>query len=105
MNTLKIKKGDTVVVMKGKDHGKKGKILRTFPVLDKVVVEGVNEKMRHTRVKRGGQKGQRVTVTHPVWAANVQVLCPSCGKITRVGFEMHDGVKSRVCKKCKAALS
>ncbi len=105
MNTLKLKKGDTVIVMKGKDHGKKGKIIRTLPVLNKVVIEGVNEKMRHTKARRGGEKGQRVTVIHPVWAANVQVLCPACDKITRVGYESHDGVKSRICKKCKASLT
>lgn len=105
MNTLKLKKGDIVVIMKGKDHGKKGKVLRTLPTAGKVVVEGVNEKTRHTRPRRGGEKGQRVKVNHPVWAANVQVLCPACDKVTRVGFEMHDGAKSRVCKKCKASLS
>lgn len=105
MNALKIKKGDMVLVMKGKERGKKGKVLRTFPALGKVTVEGVGEKTRHTRARRGGEKGQRVKVTHPLWVANVQIVCPSCGKVTRVGYEINDGSKSRICKKCKASLS
>ena len=102
---MKIRKGDTVRVMKGKNSGKQGKVLHTYPKVGKVLVEGINEKIRHTRPRRQGQKGQRVTVYHPVPVANVMVICSSCGKGTRVGFERRDDKKIRVCKKCKKSFS
>lgn len=100
----KIKKGDTVLVMKGKDRSKRAKVLRVWPLIGKITVEGVNQKIRHTRPKRQGQKGERVTVLHPIPEANVRMICPSCGKGTRVGFAITEGQKSRICKKCKSAL-
>lgn len=104
MTMLKIKKGDTVLVMKGKDRLKRAKVLRVLPKLGKITVEGVNQKIRHTRPKRQGQKGERVTVLHPIPIANVRVVCPSCGKGTRVGFQINNEGKIRICKKCKSAL-
>ena len=104
MTTRKIKKGDTVLVMKGKNRTKRGKVLRVWPQLGKITIEGVNEKIRHTRPKRQGKKGERVTVLHPIPEANVRVVCSSCGKGTRVGFKINDGQKSRICKKCGADL-
>lgn len=102
---LKIKKGDSVRVVKGKNRGKEGKVLRVWPKIMKITVEGVNEKIRHTRPRRQGQKGERVTVIHPIQIANARLLCPSCGKATRVGFVVGEGgVKSRICKKCKATI-
>ncbi|MEK7576742.1 MAG: 50S ribosomal protein L24 [Patescibacteria group bacterium] len=103
--SLKIKKGDTVQVAKGKDRGKKGRVVRVLPRVGKLLVEGVNQKTRHTRPRRAGEKGQSIIVTHPVVISNVRVVCPSCGKGTRVGYEITDGVKTRICKKCKATLS
>jgi large subunit ribosomal protein L24 len=101
----KIKKGDTVRVMKGKNRGAEGKVVRIIPKLGKILVEGVNQKIRHVRPRRAGEKGQRLEVIHPIWAANAQVVCSSCGKVTRVGFEIMNGVKARICKKCKATIS
>lgn len=103
--STKIKKGDTVLVMKGKDNGKKGKVLRVFPRDEKILVEGINEKVRHIRPRRAGEKGQRVKAAHPMRINNVLVVCSSCGKGTRVGYDMTDGKKVRVCKKCKRSLS
>ena len=103
--TLKLKKGDTVTVIRGKDRGKTGKISRVYPVDGKVIVEGVNEKTRHTRPRGMGKKGQRVTILHPVRVSNVQVVCPHCKKRTRVGYQIHEGAKTRICKKCKGELS
>lgn len=106
MNTaLKLKKGDTVAVIRGKDRGKSGKISRVYPLEGKVIVEGVNEKIRHTRPRGMGKKGQRVTILHPVRVSNVQVVCPHCKKRTRVGYQIDQGSKTRVCKKCKGELS
>ena len=92
------------MVIKGKDRLKRGKVVRIFPKLKKIVVEGVNQKIRHTRPRKQGQKGQRVTVTHPIWAANAMVVCASCGKGTRVGYQVNSDGKIRICKKCKSAL-
>ncbi|MDA1334434.1 MAG: 50S ribosomal protein L24 [bacterium] len=101
MNISKnIKKGDTVIVLSGKDRGKKGKVTRLSKVEDKVVVDGINQRIRHTRPKKQGQKGQKVTVTHPVWLSNVMIVCSKCGKGVRVG--RSDG--KRVCKKCGGNL-
>ena len=103
--TLKIKKGDTVYVAKGKDRGKQGKVLRVYPDTQKVMVDGVNQKTRHARPRRAGEKGQKITVLHPVRVANIRLICSSCGKHTRVGFRITDGTKVRICKKCEASLS
>ncbi len=101
---MKIKKGDTVLVAKGKDRGKQGKVTKVMPKTHKIIVDGVNQRIRHTRPKKQGEKGQRVTVTHAIHVANVMVVCSSCGKGTRVGFQVTDNAKVRVCKKCKSAL-
>ncbi len=102
---VKIKKGDMVFLAKGKDRGKKGKVIRVFPDTRKILVEGVNQKIRHTRPRRSGEKGQRVTITHPVKAANVVLICPNCGKGTRVGYRIEIGVKTRRCKKCGSDIT
>ena len=102
--TMKIKKGDTVLVTKGKNRGAKGKVLRTLPSVGKIVVEGVNQKIRHTRPRRQGEKGQAVTITHPMWIANAMVICSSCGKATRVGYKIDGATKTRICRKCKGTI-
>ncbi|HEY4477222.1 MAG: 50S ribosomal protein L24 [Candidatus Ryanbacteria bacterium RIFCSPLOWO2_01_FULL_48_26] len=102
---LKIKKGDTVAVLRGKDHGKTGKIVKVYPADGKVMIDGVNERIRHTKPRRQGQKGQRVTISHPIVVSNVQLVCPYCKKRTRVGYRVESDSKVRVCKKCKADLA
>jgi large subunit ribosomal protein L24 len=104
-NLLKVRKGDNVLVTSGKDRGKKGKVVRIFPRIGKLIVEGVNERIRHTRPRKSGEKGQRIHVLHPLQASNVMVVCHSCGKGTRVGFLKNESGKTRICKKCGANLS
>ena len=105
---MKVKKGDEVVVIAGKDRGVKGKVIAADPVTNKVVVEGVNRVKKHTKVtttQRGAQTGGIVTQEAPVHASNVQVVCPNCSKPTRLGHRKNDEGRSvRVCRKCDAAI-
>lgn len=101
---MKIKKGDMVLVTRGKDRGKKGKVLRVFPVARKILVEGINQRIRHVRPRKAGEKGQRLTVAHPLWDSNTMVICPSCGRSTRVGYRVDEQTKTRICKKCGANI-
>lgn len=96
---MKIKKGDKVIVIAGKDKGKSGKVLRAIPTLDKVVVEGVNVVKRHQRARRSGQTGQIVDKTLPVHISNVAIADPKSGKPTRIGIKHENGVRTRVAKK------
>ena len=102
---MKIKKGDTVFVETGKDRSKRGKVLRVYPETGKVLVEGINQKTRHVRPRRAGEKGQRVTVTHPIPSSNVLLVCPHCSKKIRVGYRVTGKEKVRTCKKCGGDLT
>lgn len=101
---MKIKTGDNVIVLSGKDKGKSGKVLRADPNGQKVIVEGVNVATKHQRPRKQGEEGGIIKVETPIYASKVQVLCPKCGKATRVGHKIENGKKSRVCKKCGANL-
>jgi len=94
-----IKKGDNVIVLTGKDRGKKGSVVRALPAENKVVVEGVNMAKRHKRARRAGQKGEIITVTLPVSVSNVALLDPKSGKPTRIGMKEDGGKRVRVAKK------
>ena len=104
MNSLKIKKNDTVVVLSGKDKGKQGKVLGTVPSEAKVVVEGINMVTCHVKPRKQGETGGIVQREAAMYASKVQVVCPKCGKGTRVAHKIADGKKSRVCKHCGAEL-
>jgi large subunit ribosomal protein L24 len=98
---LKIKKNDKVKILQGKDSGKTGKVLRVEPTKEFVYVEGVNIVKVHTRSKKQGQAGGIISKEGPVHISNVEVVCPSCSKPARMGFEVKDsGEKVRICKKC-----
>ncbi len=101
---MNVKKGDTVVVLSGKDKGKQGKVQGTVPSEAKVVVEGVNMVTCHTKPRRQGEEGGIVRREAALYASKVQVVCPKCGKPTRVAHKIEDGKKSRVCKHCGAGL-
>lgn len=101
---MKIKKGDNVLVVSGKDRGKKGKVLRAFPRDAKIMVEGANVRKKHVRAKRAGQKGQIVEMPAMFAVSNVKLLCAKCGKTTRVGYKIEGKKKVRICKKCGAEL-
>ncbi|MCH7905343.1 MAG: 50S ribosomal protein L24 [Armatimonadetes bacterium] len=102
---LKIKKGDTIYVITGKDRGKTGKVLRVSPTKGRIMVEGIALQTRHRRPRRAGEKGQRVTIPGMVDISNVKLLCATCNKPTRVGMHIEGGRKQRVCKKCGASVS
>jgi len=105
---LSVKKGDTVQVITGKDRGAKGKVITTFPKLEKVLVEGVNRIRKHTKVTtttRGASSGGIVVQEAPVDRSNVMVVCPHCNKASRVGHRRgEDGRSVRVCKRCGGDL-
>ena len=101
---MSVKKGDTVVVLSGKDKGKQGKVLGTVPTEDKVVVEGVNMVTCHVKPRKQGETGGIVNREAALYASKVQVVCPKCKKGTRVAHKIENGKKTRVCKHCGAEL-
>ena len=101
---MNIKKDDKVVVLSGKDKGKQGKILVSDPKAMKVIVEGVNVATKHQKPRKQGEEGGIIKAETPVYAAKVQLVCPKCGKATRVGHKVEGGKKTRVCKKCGAEI-
>ena len=100
---MKLKKGDHVRVLQGKDRGKDGEIMRAFPREGKVIVQGVNMAKRHQRPTRATMQGGVIDKDMPVPVANVALVCRACGKPTRIGFRVDEAQrKVRVCKKCGA---
>ena len=98
---LNIRKGDTVKVIGGKDLGKEGKVLRTVPSANRVVVEKVNLVKKAMRPTQANPQGGISTIEAPIHVSNVMLVCPSCNEPTRVGHRIDDdGKKVRVCKKC-----
>jgi len=114
MPGLNIKKGDNVEVLRGKDRGKQGRVVNVYPNRGKVMVEHVNQVKRHETVRPtksgGGMQGGIITKEMPLDISNVAVVCPSCGKPTRIGHEIRPGNeklsrrKDRVCRECGAKL-
>jgi large subunit ribosomal protein L24 len=103
---LKIKKGDEVAVIAGKDLGAKGRVLEVLPRKRRVIVEGVNRATRHEKIRmnrRGGQEGGISHQEAPIDISNVALVCPTDGP-TRAGYRLDDGAKVRVCKKCGTEL-
>ena len=96
----KIKKGDNVMILLGKDRGRSGKVERILIDKGKVLVSGINVVKRHIGKKVTGQQGQILDMVKPVNISNVSLICPSCKKPTRVGFKMEGDIKVRACKKC-----
>lgn len=101
---MKIKKGDTVKIIKGKDRGKKGKIIQVFSESGKVVVENLNMMVKNVRPKKAGEKGEKVEYAAPISSANVMLVCPKCSKTTRLGYQVLEKEKIRICKKCKGQI-
>jgi len=101
MAGLKIKKGDKVRVLTGKDRGKSGNVTRVLPDAGKVIVDGVNVAKKHQKATRATMQGGIIDKDMPIPVANVALICPACGKPTRVGYRVDtDGTKTRTCKKC-----
>jgi len=100
MAKLHVKKGDTVVVLSGKDKGKQGKIITAMPSKGQVVVEDVNKVKRHTKPSMKAPQGGILDKEMPLNVCKVQLICPACNKATRIGHKIVDGKNVRVCKKC-----
>ena len=101
---MNIKRDDKVIVLSGKDKGKSGKVIAADPKADKVIVEGVNVATKHQKAQKKGQDGGIIKVETPIYVSKVQLVCPKCGKGTRVAHKIADGKKTRVCKKCGAEI-
>lgn len=105
MNNLHVKTGDTVVILSGKDKGKKGKVMAVSPKEKKVIVEGAGVVSKHVKPRKMGEAGGIIKAEGAIYACKVQVLCPHCQKATRVGHKLYeDGTKERICKKCGESL-
>jgi large subunit ribosomal protein L24 len=121
---MKIKKGDKVKIMTGKDKGKTGKVLQIFESRGRISVEGLNVAIKHMRPRKQGEKGQRIEFPAPLDSSNLMLVCPKCGKATRVGYRYIEVAKNRytaspisaagevvkkkkkirVCQKCKQTM-
>ncbi len=104
---MNLHRNDNVIILHGKDRGKKGKVIRVvkakandFRKSERIVVEGLNMIKRHQRPRRQGQKGQIISKERAIDISNVQLVCPKCGKATRIGYRIDGPNKYRVCKKC-----
>lgn len=101
---MKIKKGDEVKIIKGKDKGKSGKVDAVFVSKQKVMILGVNEYKRHKKGKGDGKPSEIISITKPLSWNNVQIVCSKCHLPTRIGFSEDNGKKIRICKKCQQAI-
>lgn len=101
---INIKKGDKVMIISGKDKGKTGVIERVFTKAEKLVVANANVVKKHVKVSKKNPAGGLVEIAMPMPIGKVMIVCPSCGKITRVGWETTGKEKNRVCKKCKKVI-
>lgn len=104
---MKIKKGDNVKILIGKDKGKVGQVEKVFPKIERVLIPLVNEFKRHIKSRAKNQKSEIITITKPIPVANVALICPKCKKPTRVGYKITNGLpagkagkKNRICRKC-----
>ena len=101
-----VRRNDNVIVISGKDRGKRGRVLKVLPEKNRLVVEGVNIIKRHTKPNPGRNiKGGLIEREAPLHASNVQIVCPECGKATRIGRRiLGDGRKVRICRKCEGVV-
>ena len=102
---MKVRKNDTVIIIAGKDKGKKGKVRRAIPEEHRVLVEGLNMIKRHSRASRAARQAGIIELEAPLHISKVMLLCEKCGKPTRVGFRfLTDGKKMRICKSCQEVI-
>ena len=101
---MKLKKGDNVIVLSGNDKGKTGEVLEVIPKTQKIVVKGVNIRKKHVKPRKAGEEGGIIPSEFPIHSSKVALLCPKCGKATKIGYKIEDNKKVRICKKCGAEL-
>jgi len=104
VNKLRIKKGDTVKILSGNDKDKTGEVIEVMPKDSKIVVKGVNVRKKHMKPRRQGEEGGIISKEFAIPSSKANVVCPKCGKATKVGYIEEKGEKVRVCKKCGAKL-
>lgn len=100
MNKVHVKSGDTVVILSGKDKDKKGKVLEVSPKESKVIIEGLNMVTKHVKPRKMGEPGGIVQAEAPMYASKVMLVCPKCGKGTRLAHKIDKDKKMRLCKHC-----
>jgi large subunit ribosomal protein L24 len=101
---MRIKKGDNVKILSGKDRGKSGKVIRVYPITERVIVENINLVKKHKKSRQSNEQSERITMPAPISLSNVLLICPKCSKITRMGVKTVADKKVRVCKKCEAEI-
>ncbi len=101
---MKIKKGDKIKIVTGKDRGREGTVERVYPLQNKILVAGVNIFKKHVKKSEKMPQGGIVEISRPLQIANVALVCPQCGKPTRIGYKIEENRKVRICRKCKKAL-
>lgn len=101
---MRIKKNDNIIVISGKDRGRKAKVLKVLPKQNKAVIQGLNIIKKHRKARKQGEKGQVVEIPAPIHISNLKVICGKCGKATRLGYKIIENKKYRICKKCKAEI-
>lgn len=97
---MKLKKNDEIVILKGKDKGKKGKIEKIFSKENVVLVPGLNVFKRHKKARMQNQQSEIIEIVKPLPVSNVSLVCPNCHKVTRIGYKFENKEKIRVCRKC-----
>lgn len=101
---MKLKKGDQIIVTVGKDKGKKGKVEKVFPKAARVFVPGINIVKKHEKKRDEQYPGGIIEVVKPITMGKIALLCPKCGKPTRVGYRIVKNVKERICRKCEQVI-
>lgn len=101
---VKIKKGDEVIMLNGKDKGKKGKVLKIIKKSNRVIVEGLNLVKKNLKPKKQGEKGEIISMPRSVNISNVAIFCSRCNKGVRVGFRLSGDQKMRICRKCQETI-
>lgn len=100
---MKLKKGDKVMVLSGNNKGKTGEILEVMPKIEKVIVKGINMRKKHVKATPN-KEGGIIESEFPIHSSVINLVCPKCGKTTKVGYCVEDGKKYRICKKCEAKI-
>jgi large subunit ribosomal protein L24 len=101
---MKIKKGDNVKILSGKDRGKTGVVLKAMPASDKIMIDGLNVFKKRSKPRKQGEKGQIVAVSRPMPASKVMIICPNCKMPSRIGGRIEGNRNVRYCKKCQATI-
>ena len=101
---MKIRKDDIVLIISGKDKGRKGKVIEALPKEARVIIENINLRKKHIKPRKSGEKGQIVELPGPLSVSNVKIICPRCSKAARVGYKLEGKKKFRICKKCNQEI-